>query len=378
MTTLAGIIREEIARDGPMRFERFMELALYHPEHGYYRRERGTPRTGRAGDFFTSVSVGPLFGRLLARQFLEMWEALEKPTSFWIIEQGAEDGRLAADILEWCRNQAPAFFGAMCYGLVEDSPILRARQEETLVTAGFGEKVGWFRDLDELAREKPVGVFFANELVDAFPVRRVIYNADGWSELCVAVDGRGDFEWSEREVGDPVLAAATGNFPAIEGYTTEVNLRARDWMGRAGRTLGRGYLLVIDYGFPAADYYAPFRSSGTLTAYREHRHSAEVLVEPGTRDLTAHVDFTALARAGEKAGLVTLGFIDQQHFLTGIAHDELEGSGGATAGVVENLRAWQTLTHPNHLGARFHALLQAKDAPGGLTGLRYARAVRLD
>jgi len=131
--------------------------------------------------------------------------------------------------------------------------------------------------------------------------------------------------------------------------------------------------LTIDYGYPASLYYAPFRFSGTLTAFVRHHSIDDVLAEPGMRDITAHVDFTALARAGEHAGLATLGFLDQQHFLMGVAHEELSGAGGPQVKIQENLRAWNTLTHPNHLGADFFALLQAKDAPANLDGLRFAR-----
>ena len=140
-----------------------------------------------------------------------------------------------------------------------------------------------------------------------------------------------------------------------------------------GRALKRGYVVTIDYGFPASVYYAPFRRDGTLTAYRQHRRTKNVLEHPGEQDLTAHVDFTALAQAGTGVGLALLRFLDQQHFLTGIAQAELEGGTGPKAGVAENLRAWHTLTHPDYLGARFHVLLQGKDAPADLSGLRYAR-----
>ncbi len=144
-------------------------------------------------------------------------------------------------------------------------------------------------------------------------------------------------------------------------------------MGEVGQVMKRGYVLTIDYGYPASLYYAPFRTGGTLTAFVKHHGTDDVLDEPGRRDITAHVDFTALAQAGEIAGLTTLGFLDQQHFLMGVAHDELSEAEGPRANIQENLGAWNTLTHPDHLGANFFALLQAKDAPATLDGLRYAR-----
>jgi SAM-dependent MidA family methyltransferase len=144
-------------------------------------------------------------------------------------------------------------------------------------------------------------------------------------------------------------------------------------MAEVGQALQRGYVLTIDYGYPAALYYAPFRTGGTLTAYVKHHAVDDVLAEPGMRDITAHIDFTALAQVGEKVGLTTLGFLDQQHFLMGIAHDELSGADGPMVELQQSLRAWNTLTHPEHLGANFFALLQAKDASWKLDGLRFAR-----
>jgi SAM-dependent MidA family methyltransferase len=378
MTALSALIRVEIAGRGPISFERFMELALYHPEHGYYRREREKPRTGREGDFFTSVSVGPLFGRLLARQFFEMWEKLEKPDPFWIIEQGAEDGQLACDILGWCRDETPALFEAIRYAVIEDASTVRARQMEKLKAGAFDKTMRWFPDVFALREHEPVGVFFSNELVDSLPVRLVRRSKGAWLELRVTAGKEENFAWIDFE--DDELSEVTRilELPEVEGYSTEINLRARDWMKDVGNALKRGYVLTIDYGFPASVYYAPFRAGGTLTAYLDHRRTEEVLVDPGSRDITAHVDFTALAKMGEETGLATIGFLDQQHFFMGVAHGELSESAGPRTGIAEKVRAWQTLTRPDYLGARFQVLLQAKDAPHDLAGLRFARQGGLD
>ncbi len=379
MAALEDLIRDEIGRKGSIPFERFMKLALYHPSLGYYRREREKPRTGRKGDFFTSVSSGPLFGRLLARQFLEMWEKMDRPAPFWIVEQGAEDGRLAGDILAWCRDEAPDFFAALNYGIFEIGSPGRGAQEMVLAAAGLEKKTVWIGDLDDwVSRRIPVGAFFSNELVDAFPVHRVVRRDGAWREFHVALDEQKRFTWCEREIEDAALAEAVRELPALDGYATEINLQARRWMEWLARTWIFGYVVTIDYGFPASIYYAPFRREGTLSGYREHRRVEDMLAEPGSCDLTAHVDFTTLARLGETAGLETMGFLDQQRFLTGIAHDELEGRAGLRAGVAENLRAWQTLTHPDYLGTRFQVLVQAKLAPASLAGLRYARPGGLD
>jgi SAM-dependent MidA family methyltransferase len=367
MTALEEIIRAEIRARGPMRFDRFMEQALYHPGLGYYAKSGGPAPIGRSGDFYTSVSVGPLFGNLLARQFFQMWQLLGRPSPCWIIEQGAHDGQLSCDILEWCRAETPEFFETIRYAIV--STRQKCAPEPALVS-----RITWFETIADLALEKPVGVFFSNELVDAFPVRSITYRSGQWLEQHVAIDDEA-LRWIDRAIEDEELARAIHALPlpAKEGYTTEINLRARDWIGEVGRALHRGYVLTIDYGYPASIYYADFRDRGSLTAFVKHHGVDDILFEPGMRDITAHVDFTALARAGEKAGLATLGFLDQQRFLMGVAHDELSGADGPPVKIQENLRGWNTLTHPDHLGANFYALLQGKEAPVNLDGLRFAR-----
>lgn len=376
MTPLDEIINAEIRANGPMRFDRFMETALYHPEAGYYAKKGPSP-IGHSGDFYTSVSAGPLFGRLLARQFLQMWHLLGKPDPFWIMEQGAHDGQLACDILDWCRAETPEFFATITYGIVQASGELSSRQKGAPDSALLG-RMTWFENLDALAAANPVGVFFSNELPDAFPVHSIIFEESRWLEQHVGLHG-GQLCWVNRPITDLELRFAIDSLPLpeIDGYTTEINLLARTWIEDVAYALARGYVLTIDYGYPARGYYAPHRNTGTLTAYVKHHAIADVLAEPGQRDITAHVDFTSLARAGEKAGLTTLGFLDQQHFLMGIAHDELSGAPGHLAKIQESLGAWNTLTHPEHLGATFFALLQAKDAPAGLDGLRFARKIDL-
>src|SRR5471032_2406536 len=167
MTQLDEIIRAEIRTSGSIQFDRFMELALYHPGLGYYAKTGGPSPIGKSGDFYTSVSVGPLFGRLLARQFFQMWQVLGKPNPFWIIEQGAHDGQLACDILEWCRAETPEFFEAIRYGIVQSTGAASMHQK-CAPEAGIISHITWFENLGDLAAEKPAGVFFSNELVDAF------------------------------------------------------------------------------------------------------------------------------------------------------------------------------------------------------------------
>lgn len=355
MSPLEKIIRADIAASGPMRFDRFMDFALYHPQHGYYAK---MPKIGREGDFYTSVSVGPLFGRLLARQFLQMWDLLDRPEPFWIMEQGAHDGRLARDILDWCQAEAPEFRGALRYVVVDGPPV-----PDTLG-----------HSFVQLEHDKPTGVFFSNELVDAFPVRAVVFRSGEWRERLVTV-AKDALGWTEQPVEslDLKIAVTERQVPEVEGYTTEVALRARDWMEKVAGAIHRGYVVTIDYGFPSRHYYSPARTTGTLTGYVRHKRVQNVLDKVGEQDITTHVDFTWLARAGRRGGLTHLGFVDQQRFLTGIAQGELAGEPGPRAGLAENTAAWQTLTHPQHLGTKFFALVQARNAPAQIDGLRFAR-----
>jgi len=329
--------------------------------------------------FYTSVSVGPLFGRLLARQFFQMWQILENPQPFWIVEQGAHDGQLACDILEWCRSEVPEFFRAIRYAIVESSEAACTAQKKSTEKARVIESVTWFDKLASL-NEYPVGVFFSNELIDALPVRVVTYQSGKWQEKCVTLNEGKAFAWKTSSIEDQELIQIVEALPlpAVEGYTTEINLRARQWMGEVASVIKRGYVVTIDYGFPASIYYAPFRMSGTLTGYKNHQRIEEILTEPGQHDITAHVDFTALARTGEKAGLKTLGFIDQQRFLMGVARKEFSEGTGPHVHIGENQRAWNTLTHPEFLGTRFQVLLQAKDVPVNLDGLQFAGRTGLD
>ena len=301
MTELEILIRDEIRAHGPMRFDRFMEMALYQPGLGYYVRSSGPLVVGRSGDFYTSVSVGPLFGRLLVKQFFQMWQAMGKPSRFWLIEQGAHDGQLARDILLWCRTETPDFFAAIWYGIVHPSGKAEIKPREVQEAEQIAG-LTWFQDWDAVTAVSPSGVFFSNELVDAFPVRAIVCRNGAWLEQCVTTKDE-TFVWFDQPIADDELKQAIVdlNLPSIEGYMTELNLRARHWMTSVGKALKQGYVLTIDYGYPAWIYYADFRSEGTLTAYLKHKASDEVLQDPGGQDLTAHVDFTALAQ-GRRVG----------------------------------------------------------------------------
>ncbi len=327
-TELAQFIRGTIRGRGPVSFAWFMEQALYHPEHGYY--SSGRAAIGRSGDYFTNVSVGPLFGRLLAAQFAEMWERLGKIDNFIIVEQGAHDGQFARDVLEALRNRWPAFFSVLRYRIVEPFPILQDRQSQML--AAFRNKVDW-EQLDPF-----IGVHFSNELLDALPV-----NLRG-----KLVDLDGDkLVFSEGPTDAPM------------------NQAALDWIDNLATKLQRGFAIAIDYGFTRAE----FRE--VLQVRMQHRHLDSPFEQIGHADITAHVDWTSMAERAEANGLRVAGFTDQHHFLTGIVSEfsKLEEDG-------KWKRALQTLLHPEMLGRAFQVLALSKDVDLAepLAGFKFARA----
>ncbi len=367
---LSDILRSQIRSSGPLPFPTYMGLALYHPEFGYYAK--GPGRTGRAGDFFTSVSVGAAFGELMAGQFCEVWEQLGKPAPFAVLERGADDGTFARDVLTWAARERPDFFAAVSYRIDEPLPALQRAQQHRV--AEFSAKVKWGFG------EPAAGVFFANELLDAVPFRRVRRRGGEWRELCVGLDDSGALSWVEAELRDYAsrrwLAALQGEFP--EGYTTEVAPAVATEVWLAGASLSRGAVFLCDYGHLREDYYHPSRATGTLRCYQRHRAHEDPLAAPGETDITAHVDWThAVERIGA-AGCEVLGLLDQGHFLTGAAARTLLRMEGRApdAAAAKWLRQFQTLTHPGQMGARFQVLVLGKGMPAGfmLSGLRHARS----
>ena len=357
----AAELRARIARHGPVGFDEFMTVALYHPQGGYYATEQ--PRTGRHGDFFTSVSVGPVFGRLLAGQMLEMRALLGHPPDFTLVEQGAGDGQLLADILTAWEGQPPRII------VVEPLAALRTTQQKTLAA--------WAGHLAHVAHESelPVfrGVFFANELLDAFPVKILACRGGRWMERRVGHDGK-EFVF----VDAPFTGSAPSAGAETTDRTTEICPSLVPWMQTVASRLERGWVLLVDYGHPAGVRQHPGRAAGTLAAYREHRRIDNPLEEPGQQDLTAHVDFTAVARAGEDAGLTLAGFTDQHHALTALAEEIFPAmpDGPLSAAAAREMRALRQLLHPESMGTSFKFIAFAKEAPSGLAAFRFARDAR--
>jgi SAM-dependent MidA family methyltransferase len=368
---LVQIIRDEIARLGPISCERFIELALYHPRWGYYSQER--LRIGRQGDFITNVSVGKLFGEILADQIVELWEILDRPPEFTIVEAGAERGDLGSDLLTRLSESQPAI--SWNYVIVEPSEAKQRQQQQGLV----GRDARWVRRLNEL--DPIIGIILANELLDAIPVRVVEFSGDQWHEVRVALENE-RFKFSLESIEDSQLAAMIGRIPAPlpQPYRTEINPAAEDWTRIAAENLRLGFILLIDYGYSQTDYYSPLRTEGTLTAYRNQQRQENIFEAIGETDITAHIDFTAIAEAGLRAGCQLLGYTDQHHFMVGAGESRMrsfEAEASASSEQRERdqfFRAYKTLMHPEMMGLAFKYLLMSKDVPDALkpSGFSYA------
>jgi SAM-dependent MidA family methyltransferase len=360
--TLAKIVRDEILeRGGALPFARFMELALYCPNLGYYEAKRDT--VGRRGDFYTSVSVGNLFGELLAFQFAEWLEAIKSQDGpLKIVEAGAHDGQLARDILTSTQSNRPALFGKLEYAILEPSERRRGWQRETLEC--FGDKIRWLSGFDASMPSSISGIIFSNELLDAFPIRRFGWDAKKreWFEWGVAAAGD-RFTWTRIELADNDVPFA--GIPAAlldvlpDNFTTEVGPAVADWWRLAAGCLNRGKLMTVDYGLDSEEFFVPSRKEGTLRAFYKHHFADDLLANVGEQDLTAHVNFTDVQRAGEEVGLKTEFYGTQSKFFTKILEETLRDK---TYGELTpaRTRQFQTLTHPEHLGRAFRVLVQSR------------------
>ncbi len=361
--SLRDLIAERIRDAGPLTFAEYMELALYHPTWGYYAR--AARRSGRTGDFFTSVDVGPLFGRLLAVQFAEMWElaGAREAGAFDLVEAGAGTGRLARDVLDAAAAaDTIPFYDAIRLHLVERSRAARDAQRAVL-----GPHAGKLATSGADLPDGLTGIIFANELLDALPVHRVTMTADGLEEVYVDLDRHAD-RLVERpgRPSTPALARylEQADVTLPPGADAEINLAAVGWMRQAATCLRRGFVVLIDYGDDAVRLYGPMRRHGTLAAYRRHTQEdapAGWLDQPGDWDLTSHVDLTSVTRCAEQHGLCCLGALDQTYFLLGLGGAELalEDLGHGMDGVTQRLAA-KTLILPGGLGSTHKVLLFGK------------------
>ncbi len=341
------------AAGGFLPFSRYMELALYAPGLGYYAA--GAAKLGGAGDFVTGPEMTPLYATALARQVAEI---LDVAPGREIVELGAGSGRLAADLLNALASgdALPSF-----YRILEPSPDLRERQRATIArdAAAHAARVAW---LDALPAAID-GAVVANEVLDALPVHVVARRAGAWYERGARWDvADARFAWTERPADASLAALVAERFPPGGDYLSEINPAAEALVEDVGRRIAHGAMLVIDYGFPAAEYYHPQRDQGTLMGHYRHRAHDDPFLWPGLSDLTAHVDFTAMARAGERAGLAVAGFTAQAPFLLGCGILDALAAVGApeSTAYLKAAAPVQKLLSPAEMGELFKVLALAK------------------
>jgi SAM-dependent MidA family methyltransferase len=350
---VAQYLREQLqAAGGALPFDRFMELALYAPGLGYY--VAGARKFGAEGDFVTAPELSPLFGRAMARQCGQVLAQLSSHGPADLLEFGAGSGTMAADLL--LQLEADGLLPRH-YFILELSAELQARQRDSLQRrAGhLLERVRWLTGLPASFR----GVMLGNEVLDAMPVQRFRLTAEGVEEACVIPAGDGfAWQWRPAATAAPLEEAVTalrGDLPV--GYVSEVNLRLAPWLAAVAASLTAGALLLVDYGYSAAEYYHPERDGGTLICHFRHRAHDDPLVLAGLQDITANVDFSAVARAGTAAGLRLAGYSTQAHFLIGCGLDGLLAEGGGDpAAYLDLVQGVKQLTLPSAMGERFKAI----------------------
>jgi SAM-dependent MidA family methyltransferase len=358
---LVAAIAAEISSSGPIPFVRFMELALYHPQFGYYMRQpdSGADQIGWSGDFYTSSDVHPILGQALAKQTVQIDTLLGHPDPFTVVEMGPGKGLLARDFLSAIEKDHGGLAPRLRYVLIERSPAMRTSQQR-LVRPWMDRpgQVTWLEGLSSLAPASVVGLMFSNELPDAFPVHRIQMVGDEPREIFVDYRG-GRFVECLGPLSAPALLEQLQRLrlELPDGYRTEINLQALTWMKQVAAGLDRGVVITIDYGHTVQDLYGPERSKGTFLCYWSQMASDDPYVRVGRQDMTAHVDFTSLAMEGEEAGLSLTGFTNQMSFLMGL---DLEEWMARLDPESPEFRAAIHLVRPEGMGRTFKVLVQHK------------------
>jgi SAM-dependent MidA family methyltransferase len=363
---LVRIILDRIQSRGKIPFIEFMNLALYHPQEGYYFSPR--EKTGPEGDYYTSPHVHPIFGHLLARQLHQMWEILGHPSPFVTVEMGAGKGLLGTHILNYCRRRFPHFYRDLLYRLAEINPPLEDKQKTLVTSHGAEGKVEWISPAFLLERMSPfTGCVLSNELIDAFPVH-LVQQKEGKLQEIYIFQREEAFQEILGPLSNPFIEEYLRHYgaPLGEGQRAEVNLRALEWVEGVSRVLNRGFILTIDYGYEAAELYHPDRRDGTLLCYFQHTLSSNPYQRIGYQDMTSHVNFTALMKRGESLGLRTVGYTEQYKFLVGLGllqdleEFERASSSDSDPAYLKNKLAMRNFLVPGGMGTLFKVLAQRK------------------
>ncbi|HEX3352909.1 MAG TPA: SAM-dependent methyltransferase [Terriglobales bacterium] len=372
--SLRHLLEQEIRERGSIPFSRYMEMCLYHPEFGYY--SRNAEQFGKAGDFYTSSDVHAVFGRLLARQFEEIWRVLGSPPKIEILELGPGRGLFAQDVLDWSQKKFPAFSQALHYSLLEGSAALRGSLEQTLARFIESGRASLLVDMRALATPGPA-IVFANEFFDALPVE--ILGVEG--KLAIALqDNRFTEIWTPPAPEELKFLDQYGVHPE-PGELIEVPLQAHRYMSSLADSLCNGIVIAIDYGYTRQEQIAG-RHRGTLMAYREHSAGTNPYEAPGEQDITAHVNFTSLSAAAEQNGMMAQPLLTQSQFLMGIGEKDQFADAFADCRLPqERAKVALQLKHlvtPAGMGESFQVMVAAKNIENrqiaDLSGLSFARS----
>ena len=360
---LRAIILDRIGEKGWITFAEYMRACLYEPGLGYYTSPGR--KVGKAGDFYTSINVHRIFGRLIAREIIRMWEAMAAPAHFDIVEAGAGNGELCRDILDAIAGINPALYETLTYRLIEAEPSLEVIQRDLL--ACHGAKAAWSApaDLAE-GRLSFSGCLLSNELIDSFPVHIVEMTGGGLREVYVTAGGD-EFAETLGIPSTPELEERLRRLgiELLPGQRAEISLEAPLWLASVARAIVRGFVMTIDYGYTAAELYAPQRKNGTLLCYYRHRVEENPYIRVGRQDMTSHVDFTTLIGRGEELGLSTVWFGEQYRFLMGAGMlAEMIAFDAEASSEEERLKNRLTLKKlilpEGGMGDTFQVLIQAK------------------
>jgi SAM-dependent MidA family methyltransferase len=315
MTLLEHKIIERIKKQGPITFETFMDMALYYPGLGYYTSPEFV--IGRKGDFYTSSHLHAIFGMIIGKQLEEMWEIMGKPSNFSAVEIGAGRGYLCKDMLEYLKNRH--IFRSLNYIIAELNPVLRENQRNLL--SDFSNKIKWVSSVNELHVIR--GCIYSNELLDAFPVH-LVEKEDTLKEIFISFNENYFIEqYQDVSSLDIINYLKQFSIRMPRGYRTEINLRIKDWLRDIAEALTDGFLLTVDYGYTAQEYYEEDRTKGTLLCYHKHQVTENPYENIGKQDVTAHVNFSSLKRWGNEIGFKTIGYCPQGTFLIALGIDEL-------------------------------------------------------
>ncbi|MCL2760296.1 MAG: SAM-dependent methyltransferase [Desulfuromonadales bacterium] len=363
-TPLENIILDRVKKNGPITFAEFMSSCLYEPGLGYYTSPG--KKVGAEGDFYTSSNVHKMFGRLISREIIRMWHVLEKPSNFQIVEVGAGNGRLAADILDAIMEIEPALYSILTYRIIEKEPSLNKSQQELL--SEHIECLAYSTPEElESGSLKITGCFLSNELVDALPVHIVEMTSSGLKEVMVtALDD--EFQETFAQISNPAISDYLEriNVTLLPGQRAEVHLAADNWLRTAARAIEKGFIITIDYGYKAEELYNPMRKNGTLLCYHQHTTEENPYIRVGLQDITSHVDFSSLIKTGEEEGMETVWYGEQYRFLLacGMMQEmmDLESRNIPEKQKLEERLNLKKLMLPDGgMGDTFKILIQAKD-----------------